>query len=90
MNFRGHKPINIPDEMDDVEEFVKDVAQKLINRPKEPEVFDTDAKILQDNFKQLKKFKSTPRTPEIFDKCMQSPNPLETFHKITNKLIIKG
>lgn len=90
MNFQGHKPVNIPDEMDDVEEFVKDSALKLINRPKEPEVFDTDAKILQDNFKQLKKFKSTPRIPEIFDKCLQSPKPLETFHKITNKFIIKG
>lgn len=90
MNFRGHKPINIPDEMDDVSEYAKDEAQKLINQPKEPDVFDTDAKILQDNFKQLKKYKSTPRAPEIFDKCMQSPKPLETFHKITNKLIIKG
>ena len=74
--------------MDDVSEYAKDEAQKLINQPKEPVVFDTDAKILQDNFKQLKKFKSTPRTPEIFDKCMQSPEPLETFHKITNKIII--
>ena len=90
MNFRSHKPIHIPDEMDDVPEYIKDKAQKLINQQKETEVFDTDAKIWQDNFKQLKKFKSTPRIPEIFDKCMQSPKPLETFHKIKNKLIIKG
>lgn len=90
MNFRGHKPIFIPDEMDDVSEYAKDEAQKLINQPKESEVFDTDAKLLQDNFKQLKKFKSTPRIPELSDMCMQSPKPLETFHKIINKVIIKG
>jgi len=90
MNFRSHKTIYIPDEMDDVSEYAKDKAQKLINQTKEPEVFDTDAKILQDNFKQLKKFKSTPRSPDIFDACMLSPQPLETFHKIKNKLIIKG
>lgn len=90
MNFRCHNPIYIPDEMDEVPEYIKDEVQKLINQPKEPEVFDTDAKILQDNFKQLKKFKCTPRIPEIFDKCSQSPKPLETFQKIINKLIIKG
>lgn len=44
MNFQGHKPIYTPDEMDDVSEFAKIEAQKLINHPKEPEVFDTDAK----------------------------------------------
>lgn len=71
--------------MDDVSEYAKDEAQKLINQQKEPEVFDTDAKILQDNFKQLKKFKSTPHAPEFFDKIMQTPNPLETL----NKFIIK-
>ena len=32
MNFRGHKPIYIPDEMDDVSEYAKDEAQKLINQ----------------------------------------------------------
>lgn len=31
MNFRGHKPINIPDEMDDVPEELKEKAKNLLN-----------------------------------------------------------
>ena len=57
----AESPLKFNDEMDDVSEFAKIEAEKLINQTKDPEVFDTDAKILQDNFEPLKKFKSTPR-----------------------------
>ena len=61
MNFRGHKPINIPDEMDDVPEELKEKAKNLLNERKEYR-------------EQILKFQSMPKKTDFFDAAMLTPN----------------
>lgn len=61
MNFPGHKPINIPDETDDISEESKEKAKEILNARKEYR-------------EQILKFKSMPKKTDFFDAAMLTPN----------------